>query len=165
MKVKLCFEKRYTTRDRDNKDVIIRTIEAEREIEFPTEFLPTSLKIGGQDFFSEENFYDVDHGYWVLRVGTAYHLDELSQAEEMIASLKNAGWKIVRDKQNIEVVTFAMTRSDAIALIDVAQEGLHTRDPKFLQRPRWNENKTLSTFELRDKIRRICLQASSGKVM
>lgn len=160
MKVKLDLEKLYTTKDISHHDVIVRKIRATREIEIPTEFLPHHIRIGGNDFYQDRHLWDVDHDQWVFYVQSGgIGRDHLHEADSYVASLENTGWKIVEDQKNLEMHSFILGRDDAVALIDLAADGLKERGIKPHRPKRWNPNKPWTDFELRDVIAKLCRTA------
>lgn len=158
MKVQLRISKQYSTQDKDNKDVVVRTIEAEREIEVSIDFLPTCFRIGEQDFFTERNLYDVDTGRWVCNVGFershAFH-----DADRQVELLKASNWFIRKDEKNLKVVSFSLGREDAVALVEAATEGLKARGI-HVGRHCWSA--TWSEYDLELAVRHICRKAAEA---
>jgi hypothetical protein len=152
MKVQLSLRQQYSTRDRDNKDVIVRTIEATREVEIPTDFLPTCFRIGELDFYSDRNHYDVEAQRWVCSV--SFSCDRgLHAADAYLEMLIKSKWTILKDEKSIEFLSVSLTRGDAVVLIEAARDGLKARGIN-VHRLSWNENWT--DFDIQSAISTIC---------
>ncbi len=154
MKAKLSLHKRFTSRDRNHKDVVIRTIRATRELEVPTEFLAQSFRIGTFDFYVERNFYNVDDECWVFEVSLSNCNHELHAADKDIEVLKKTGWTITHDEKNIEFVSVSLTHSDAHTFVQAAIDGLKARGLSVP--PRWNLEGNWSQYDLESAVRNIC---------
>ena len=154
MKAKLHLRKQFTSRDRDNKDVIVRTVRATRELEVPTEFLAQSFRIGTFDFYVDRNFYDVDEGHWAFEISLRSCNHELHAADKDIEVLKKTGWTITHDEKNIEFVSISLTHSDAHTFVQAAIDGLKARGISIP--PRWSLEVNWSQYDLESAVRSIC---------
>ena len=153
MKAKLHLSKQFTSRNRDHEDVVVRAIQATRDVDVPTEFLPNAFRIGALDFYAERNFYDVDEACWVFEVSFSYD-HALHAADKNIEALKQTDWTITRDEKSIKFVSVSLTHSDAHTFVQAAIDGLKARGLSIP--PRWNLEGNWSQCDLESAVRNIC---------
>lgn len=153
MKAKLHLRKQFTSRSRDHEDVVVRTIQATRNLEVPTEFLPNSFRIGTLDFYAERNFYDVDEGCFVFDVSFSCDY-ALHAADKNVELLEKTGWTITHDEKSIKFVSISLTHSDAHTFVQAAIDGLKARG--ISTPPRWNLEGNWSQYDLEAAVQNIC---------
>lgn len=142
MKIQLHLNHTFSSQGMDNKIIILRAIQAVHNIEVPTEYVPSHIKIGNLKFLNDQNFYDVDHQCWVSNV-VSYENIDIDNADPFVESLRESGWEITQDEKNMKMMHIPMTRDDAIALIEIAKDGLKARGkraPTLLWTNIWSES-------------------------